>query len=187
MLLQAGGNGAAFHCLNPSSTFKERPFGMTADGCQKVNHYVNCGKTMSEVISPQLSRYLGACNLAADNAPSKSSSSEAASSCTANLACAREFAAKSGGVTDIKVLITATCLHTCPGKGLFIAAKTNEQFYHYDLLLAAIMPERMPPRLAESVATPEGRTCCTMWMLESGHMSGTWQRWYMANMLPKLN
>lgn len=178
MLLQGGGNGAAFHCLNPSSTFKERSFGMTADGCQKVKHYVNCGKTMSEVITPQLSKYLGACNLAAENVPSNSSSSKAASSCTANLACVREFAAKSGGVTDIKVMITATCLHTFPGKGFFIAAKTIEQFYYYDLLLAAIMPERMPPSLAELVATPEDRACCTLWMLESDHL-----RWSMAEMV----
>ena len=156
--MQAGERSCEPDQLLPTAHFARRPFSVTADGCQKVNHYANCGKTMTEVIQPRLQNYLGTCNTAAMDCPYKGSSQEEHSSCAANLACAREYANKSGGVTDIKCLITCTCLHTVPGKGCFIAARTNEQFYFYDLLLARLMRDRMPAALVEKACGVSGAT-----------------------------
>ena len=142
---------AGDQALDPLAICNERPFSVTSDGCQKVNHYVNCGKTMTDIIRPQLQKYFGACNEAAMAAPSRAVSQEDHSTCAATLACAREVANESGGVTNIKCLITCTCLHTVPCKGCFIAARTNEQFFFFDLLLARLMPERMPASLVEKV------------------------------------
>ena len=99
------------------------------------------------------------CNEAAATAPVRAVSQEDHSTCAANLACAREVANRSGGVTDIKRLITCTCLHIVPVKGCFIAARTNEQFSFYDLLLACLMPERMPAELVEKVCANIGASC----------------------------
>ena len=144
--------------LNPTAMFKQRPFSVTADGCQKVNHYANCGKSMTQLVQPRLQKYFGSCNTAAMDCPAKDSSHghEEHSICAANLACAREIASRSGGVTDIKCLITCTCLHTVPCKGAFIAARTNEQFYFYDLLLARFMPDRMPADLVDKACGDQG-------------------------------
>ena len=151
---------ASDQSLDPNDArLKRRPHSVTADGCQKVNHYSNCGKTMAQVIPPQLNKYIGPCNEAAATAPVRAVSQEDYSTCAANLACAREVANRSGGVTDIKCLITCTCLHTVPVKGCFIAARTNEQFFFYDLQLACLMPERMPADLVEKVCAGIGASC----------------------------
>ena len=141
---------------DPTADFRQRPFSVTADGCQKVNHYANCGRTMTEAVQPRLQKYFGSCNTAAMHCPVRGASQEEHSICGANLACAREVANKSGGVTDIKCLITCTCLHTIPCKGCFIAARTNEQFFFYDLLLARLMPDRMPAALVDQANGSSG-------------------------------
>lgn len=148
--------GAGDQGMDPSALCNERPFSVTADGCQKVNHYVNCGKTMTGIIQPQLRKYFGACDAAAQTAQSRVISQDSHSTCAASLACAREVANKGGGVTDIKCLITCTCLHTVPAKGCFIAARTNEQFLFYDLVLSRLAPDRMPASLVEKVCDDTG-------------------------------
>ena len=148
--------GAGDQGLDPSALCNERPFSVTADGCQKVNHYANCGKTMTGIIQPQLRKYFGACNEAAQTVQSRAVSQDDHSTCAASLACAREVANKGGGVTDIKCLITCTCLHTVPSKGCFIAARTNEQLLFYNLMLSRLMPERMPASLVENVCEDTG-------------------------------
>ena len=78
--------------LDPSANCNERSFSVTSDGCQKVNHYVKCGKTMTEAIQPQLQRYFGPCNEAAATASNRAVSQEDHNTCSASLACAREVA-----------------------------------------------------------------------------------------------
>ena len=142
--------------LDPTANYLRRPFGVTADGCQKVNHYVNCGQTMTKVIRPQLNKYFAECNTAALSHPIRAASQDEHSTCGVSLACAREVANKGGGVTDVKCLITCTCLHTVPSKGCFIAARTNEQFFFYDLLLGYLMPDRMPASIVELINASRG-------------------------------
>lgn len=73
--------------------------------------------------------------------------------CGASLACARPYATRSGGVTDIKCLIKCTYLYTVLGKGCFIGVKTHKQSV-FDLLLACFIPDRLPT-FAEVLGSPQ--------------------------------
>lgn len=149
--------------LDPVEIPNRRPFGITADGCQKVNHYASCGRTLGKVAQPHFSSYLGKCHDVVDDMLTslgrptvQPTADESETACGASLACARPYAAKSGGVTDIKCLITCTCLHTVPGKCCFMGVRTNEQFAFYDLLLANFFPERLPHFADILGLAPEG-------------------------------
>lgn len=159
--------------MNPAEIPNRRPFGITADGCQKVNRYASCGRTLGKVAQPHFSSYLGKCHDAVDETLTSLGrptvqpvAEQTETACGASLACARPYAAKSGGVTDIKRLFTCTCLHTVPGKGCFMGVKTNEQFAFYDLLLATFFPGRLAHFADILRLSPEGAflffmTCST--------------------------
>ncbi|BDA51460.1 hypothetical protein COCOBI_19-0150 [Coccomyxa sp. Obi] len=150
-----GGTGPT---VDPAETPNLRPMGITADGCQKVNRYASCGRAMGNVAVPRHRVYLGDCHDAVDatltslGRPTMQPETE----CGASLACARPYATKSGGVTDIKCLITCTCLHTVPGKGCFMGVKTHEHFAFYDLLLSCFIPDRLASFAEMLGIPPEG-------------------------------
>lgn len=120
--------------MNPAEIPNRRPFGITEDGCQKnLKRYASCGRTLGKVAQPHFSSYLGKCHDAVDKTLTSLGrptvqpvAGQTETACGVSLACARPYAAKSDGVTDIKFLTTCTCLHTVPGKGCFIGVETNK-------------------------------------------------------------
>ena len=61
--------------------------------------------------------------------------------CTASIACARDYATCSGGVTGLTCTMMCVRLHTVPGKDLFIAVWTGEQSCFFYLIIAELMPD----------------------------------------------